>query len=373
MKVFGTYIEREIEIDTKEDGVAIIPHKVLEKLADEFGVYYTFDTVFNNGVSAVFKCTATCDMPKRRSEAIGEASNRNLENEISKRYPSIMASKRAFDRAMIRLFGFDEAYSDNEIEAQSKNTATVSENTAPSEEPVAVASKKKPVEKAVVNKPTTEAPKPVETIPEPTAEVAEAPVVEQPVEEPQTLPADVEAAVDETPATSEAQILNEQADVIEGLSVEEEDEETVFVGKEAEVAAVNTADDAVDNTNVDNPFCWDGHHISQQDIKDYLYNGNKGTNIPYGDTWKYLPKSESKEYHISRVAYFVQHPNEIKGLDIDNKCNGYEICPVPVIIDSWHRLLAAYILGMEKIKVNYGGRKDVEDYLKGRRKTLSIY
>ena len=49
----------------------------------------------------------------------------------------------------------------------------------------------------------------------------------------------------------------------------------------------------------------------KEEVKDFLSAGRIGTDIPYGDGCKYMPDNKDKSYHISRVAYFVQHPKEI--------------------------------------------------------------
>lgn len=132
-------------------------------------------------------------------------------------------------------------------------------------------------------------------------------------------------------------------------------------------------DRLIENACIDmkKPFVWDNHKVSISDVKQYLNQGGKGNPEPYGDMFLFQHKViESKEFHVARVAYFVQTPSEIKGLSVDNDCYGYNIYPKAVVIDGWHRLMAAYILGMEKIKVNYGGRMDVLRYLQGKRKTV---
>lgn len=91
---------------------------------------------------------------------------------------------------------------------------------------------------------------------------------------------------------------------------------------------------------------------------------------PYGDTWKYPCKeNKSTNWHIGRIIYFINHPEEIKDIEIDNMCNGMYICPIPIIVDGHHRFMAAMWLNsqgkMDKIHCMYGGREDVLDYLTG--------
>lgn len=117
MTITGRRINVSFDVETEVDGHAIIPHSMLEEIADNYNVNYTYETVFCNGTNAAIKCTATSGNFK--SEAFGEANSKNLDTDISKKYPVIMAAKRAFDRAIIRLFGFD-VYSDSEIAVSSK-------------------------------------------------------------------------------------------------------------------------------------------------------------------------------------------------------------------------------------------------------------
>lgn len=113
-------------------------------------------------------------------------------------------------------------------------------------------------------------------------------------------------------------------------------------------------------------FVW-GEPVTTQDVKDFLSTGKHGTEIPYGNNHNMIPDVKDKDYHISRVAYFVQHPEEITDIDVDNQCIGMHITSRAIVTDGWHRLMAAYILGLETIEVNYGGRVDVLEYLQGLR------
>lgn len=133
-------------------------------------------------------------------------------------------------------------------------------------------------------------------------------------------------------------------------------------------------DRLVENAGIDftEPFVWDNQPVTVQDVKDFLSVGGTGTEIPYGNNHNMIPDIKDKDYHISRVAYFVQHPKEITGIDVDNQCVGMYITPRAVVTDGWHRLMAAYILGLKTIDVNYGGRVDVLEYLQGLRSEESF-
>lgn len=116
---------------------------------------------------------------------------------------------------------------------------------------------------------------------------------------------------------------------------------------------------------------WDGAgKITLNDISIALNNGVADTSQPYGDTYKYpVSKKRNRDYHISRILFFVKHKDQIKELDIDNMCDGCYIAPIPVIVDGWHRYAAAtwlYKKGeLDKISCKYGGREDVLQYLCG--------
>lgn len=88
---------------------------------------------------------------------------------------------------------------------------------------------------------------------------------------------------------------------------------------------------------------------------------------PYGDTWKHPVKVErNKEYHMSRIIYFMNHPEKISGIEVDNPCFDNGILPGCVIIDGWHRIAAGILMKMKIVSIEYSGRSDVEDYIIGK-------
>lgn len=114
-------------------------------------------------------------------------------------------------------------------------------------------------------------------------------------------------------------------------------------------------------------FCWeDSSPISLKDVKTAISKGTKETSVPYGDTWKHPAHNMSRQYHLARIIYFANHPEEIAGIEVDNPCFENSILPGCVIVDGWHRIAAGIILKLKKVKINYGGRCDVEDYLVGK-------
>ena len=116
---------------------------------------------------------------------------------------------------------------------------------------------------------------------------------------------------------------------------------------------------------------WDrAGEINLDDISVAIHEAVSEISDPYGDTYQHpVLEQRSREWHIGRIIYFINHPMEIKDIEIDNECNGLDIFPQPVIIDGWHRYIAArwlYDQGkLDKIHCRYGGREDLLLYLKG--------
>lgn len=121
-----------------------------------------------------------------------------------------------------------------------------------------------------------------------------------------------------------------------------------------------------------NSWQWNkGEVIKLEDITYAIHEAHPEESEPFGDTWKHMcMKSKSTEWHIGRIIYFINHPEEIRGIEIDNLYSGDYIFPVPTIIDGNHRLMAAMWLNaqgkMNKVHCRYGGRMDVLDYLTGK-------
>lgn len=119
---------------------------------------------------------------------------------------------------------------------------------------------------------------------------------------------------------------------------------------------------------------WEWDKTGKIDLDDISIAIHK--NIPeisdyYGDTWKHpVIEHKSRDWHIGRILYFINHSNEIKDIEIDNECSGGYILPRPVIVDGWHRYVAAKWLFaqgiLSEIHCNYSGRIDVLEYLQGK-------
>lgn len=113
---------------------------------------------------------------------------------------------------------------------------------------------------------------------------------------------------------------------------------------------------------------WPGSDIiTLEEVINKQRQGMAGTSEPYGDTWKHPVKTtRTKDYHISRIIYFLEHPEEISGIEVDNPCTDNGILPGCEIVDGFHRIAAGIILGLKQVNIEYGGRSDVEDYLTGK-------
>lgn len=117
---------------------------------------------------------------------------------------------------------------------------------------------------------------------------------------------------------------------------------------------------------------WDSTmEINLDDVSIAIHESLPEVSEPYGDTWEFPPiEHKSRDWHIGRIIYFINHPEEIRDIYIDNECEGLHIFPKPVIVDGWHRYAAArwlYDQGkLTEIHCRYNGRVDVLDYLKGK-------
>lgn len=89
----------------------------------------------------------------------------------------------------------------------------------------------------------------------------------------------------------------------------------------------------------------------------------------YGGGDELCVKEQPKTWHIGRIIYFINHPEEIKDIQINNIVDDNYIFPAPVIEDGNHRYMAALYLhklgSMETINCIYVGRVDLLEYLTG--------
>jgi hypothetical protein len=119
---------------------------------------------------------------------------------------------------------------------------------------------------------------------------------------------------------------------------------------------------------------WNDRIITLKNIKEGIDRGVQEQLEPYGnEDMPFLEmKTKSDDWHIGRVIYFINHPEEIINIGVDNICNGMQITSIPIVTDGNHRLLAAMYLKLKKVHCLYGGRVDVLDYLMGKTKELPL-
>lgn len=113
-----------------------------------------------------------------------------------------------------------------------------------------------------------------------------------------------------------------------------------------------------------------GEVITLDDITCAIHEAQMEESEPFGDTFKHIRmESKSTEWHIGRIIYFINHPEEIRNIQLDNVCYNGRIFPIPTIIDGNHRFMAAMWLHdqcmMDKVHCEYAGRLDVLEYLTG--------
>lgn len=121
-----TGIEYELETFDKERNdsiLTIITHNSLEKLMhdklmiSDLRTSYRSNFIECNERHTVVECFIE-DVSGRRVSSIGESTKQSLDSDIAKKYPSLIAFQRAFDRAIIRYLSLEgRCYSDTEISA----------------------------------------------------------------------------------------------------------------------------------------------------------------------------------------------------------------------------------------------------------------
>ena len=115
-----------------------------------------------------------------------------------------------------------------------------------------------------------------------------------------------------------------------------------------------------------------GDSATLEDIAEAIKNGMAESPVPFGDIDQY-PSDPTLplDYHLARIIYFINHPEEIRDIRIRNpywvKQNMFYAYPDVVIADGYHRMAAAFYLGLETVEMsNYDFlRDDVVDYLVG--------
>lgn len=114
---------------------------------------------------------------------------------------------------------------------------------------------------------------------------------------------------------------------------------------------------------------WDDVLLTVSDIKDMLNNNLiKEIDEPFPDipTYERLKsKKYNKEWHVGRIKYFINHPEKITPISLDNDCSGGFISGYPIILDGHHRLIASILRQDKYIEAYYSGLVTTVDYLTG--------
>ena len=96
-----------VTFEREENGrvVKIIMHDSLEDVIHNQaeGVKYSYDVISADRNHSIVKCDMSNKDGSRYIVAIGESVPETLDNDIAQKYPTLIASQRAFDRAAIRF------------------------------------------------------------------------------------------------------------------------------------------------------------------------------------------------------------------------------------------------------------------------------
>lgn len=96
-----------VTFEREENGrvVKIIMHDSLEDVIHNQaeGVKYSYDVISADRNHSIVKCEMSNKDGSRHIVAIGESVPETLDNDIAQKYPTLIASQRAFDRAAIRF------------------------------------------------------------------------------------------------------------------------------------------------------------------------------------------------------------------------------------------------------------------------------
>lgn len=94
--------------------------------------------------------------------------------------------------------------------------------------------------------------------------------------------------------------------------------------------------------------------------------------MDYDPATRYQPYSRrTRRYHFGRVRYFTELlllGEKLDPIVVDNACWNLRVLPIPVVLDGYHRLCAAILVGKQTIRASYSGRIDVLRWLEGKRK-----
>jgi len=115
------------------------------------------------------------------------------------------------------------------------------------------------------------------------------------------------------------------------------------------------------------PITWGNIEIAYKDIIEGIKNNISEQEEIFATSWTDVYKTDeaNKEWHIGRILYFVNNPDKIEPIMLDNQCAFSNIYPIPIITDGNHRYIATVIRKDECIPVYYSGLVSLLEYLTG--------
>lgn len=106
--------------------------------------------------------------------------------------------------------------------------------------------------------------------------------------------------------------------------------------------------------------------ISKDKIDKYKNQGVKEINHYLRDMNKISYQELGDKENVGRVLYFINHPDKINPIMIDNFCGSGMPSGEANITDGTHRLSAAIYLEWKTIDAEYSGLEETLDYLTGK-------
>ena len=141
----------------------VVSHKTLQNVVNTRNISYTFTfaspavSKINNNDTVIATCTMNDPITKRTVSAVGDASKLSCITELEKKYPALIATNRAFDRAAIQMLAFKETvYSSSEISALKECGKATAPEAQKAEEPAQPEAPKEEASKEAVQTVTKE-------------------------------------------------------------------------------------------------------------------------------------------------------------------------------------------------------------------------
>lgn len=121
-------------------------------------------------------------------------------------------------------------------------------------------------------------------------------------------------------------------------------------------------------------FVGDVGIIYSETIQEAIDNGIQEINEVYGDEYtNTLAKPRTREWHLGRIIYFINHPEELKDIRIVPFTYRRRSTEKPRIIDGHHRLASALYLyktgKINEVECIFTGFQNTYDFLIGKKDT----